>query len=623
MSEIPLEINRIINGKNIETRESMHLLGKDPLFTPVFDISIRRQKDLALARLKLLISKKLVSVKNFRTDPENIFTMHEMLGYIDGNLATKFTVQFNLFGGTIVGLGGSNHEEFLDKLDNLDVIGCFCLTELGYGNNAIEMETTATYDNEKKEFIINCPTIRSQKFWITNGAYHANYSIVFAQTYVNGKHEGINAFLVKMRNEDGSLIKGVIIDDMGHKMGLNGIDNARIIFKNVSTSSKLMLDKISSINEKTGEFSCKIKGKRSRFIYAANRLLSGRLCIASMCISATKLALAITIRYGNLRLSNGKSGKSDTPIFDYQLFQNQIIPLLCKTLIYNISLLNIREKYSHYILNEDKYSENDVNNIIRLSCYIKPLIAWHTNKVGNICRERCGGQGYLSINMVEATIYGAHSGITAEGDSSVLMQKVSKEYVEDFAKGILTLPYENYKDDTKKFNSKDDILLNLDDVIALIKIRESNLLQNLAEKTMSKLDEVFETWMLNESDSIQDLSITYGKRNSLESFINSNLFKSKNVELYNNIALLDALLYIKEHLHWYILNDFISKNACLKLDPIIDNLVKKIAKFAEEICSGFNIPKSSLNVPIYSGYQKYYSVDKTDGEHYSVRLPKF
>lgn len=24
-------------------------------------------------------------------------------------------------------------------------IGCFALTELGYGNNAVEMETTATY----------------------------------------------------------------------------------------------------------------------------------------------------------------------------------------------------------------------------------------------------------------------------------------------------------------------------------------------------------------------------------------------------------------------------------------------------------------------------------------------
>jgi acyl-CoA oxidase len=75
-------------------------------------------------------------------------------------------------------------------------MGCFCFTELGYGNNAPKMETTAIYDINKEEFTINCPTPQSQKYWITNGACHANWAIVFAQTIINGKNEGINSFLV-------------------------------------------------------------------------------------------------------------------------------------------------------------------------------------------------------------------------------------------------------------------------------------------------------------------------------------------------------------------------------------------------------------------------------------------
>jgi len=31
----------------------------------------------------------------------------------------------------------------IDKVDSLNIVGCFCLTEVGYGNNAVEMETTA------------------------------------------------------------------------------------------------------------------------------------------------------------------------------------------------------------------------------------------------------------------------------------------------------------------------------------------------------------------------------------------------------------------------------------------------------------------------------------------------
>lgn len=92
---------------------------------------------------------------------------------MDGSLATKFTVQMNLFGGSIVGLGTKIHEKYYDLIDSLDVVGCFALTELGYGNNAVVMEATATWDNNKKVFVVNTPTVNSQKYWITNGAYHA------------------------------------------------------------------------------------------------------------------------------------------------------------------------------------------------------------------------------------------------------------------------------------------------------------------------------------------------------------------------------------------------------------------------------------------------------------------
>jgi acyl-CoA oxidase len=82
------------------------------------------------------------------------------------------------------------------------VTGCFCLTELGFGNNAVQMETTAHYDDKTKEFVINCPTVLSQKYWITNGAVHARYALVFAQTYVKNKLEGVNAFLVPIRDKN-------------------------------------------------------------------------------------------------------------------------------------------------------------------------------------------------------------------------------------------------------------------------------------------------------------------------------------------------------------------------------------------------------------------------------------
>ncbi len=51
---------------------------------------------------------------------------------------------------------------------------------------------------------------------------------MFAQTIVNNKNEGVNAFLVPIRDASGKALPGVPIVDMGVKMGLNGVDNAAL-----------------------------------------------------------------------------------------------------------------------------------------------------------------------------------------------------------------------------------------------------------------------------------------------------------------------------------------------------------------------------------------------------------
>ena len=65
-------------------------------------------------------------------------------------------------------------------------------------------------------------------FRITNGAVHAKHVVVMAQLLVEGKNEGIHALLVRMRDNDLKTIPGVTIEDMGYKMGLNGVDNAKL-----------------------------------------------------------------------------------------------------------------------------------------------------------------------------------------------------------------------------------------------------------------------------------------------------------------------------------------------------------------------------------------------------------
>lgn len=201
------------------------------------------------------------------------------------------------------------------------------------------------------------------------------------------------------------------------------------------------------------------------------------MCIAGISSGATRAALYIAIKYAQQRKSIGIEGDSTVPIFNYQLQKNALMPLLSRSMA-----LQSMYNRSKNIFKDPKGYENE---LLSICCIVKTMMGWNCERVVSVCRERCGGMGYLAVNKFAAYLACAHASITAEGDNRVLMVKVCKDMITNVTRNGFKFP-------ATKLNVVSQIgtfmdVTQLDTLVDLLKFREKTLFTRLVAR-MSALD---------------------------------------------------------------------------------------------------------------------------------------
>ncbi|KAJ1690797.1 hypothetical protein LUZ63_014952 [Rhynchospora breviuscula] len=432
----PIHLRRILDGHHLEVRDWMFkLMEESPLFCPKrrcegkvfvapdYNETKEQQREMTMRRIEFLLNNGVF--EGWLTDSSaeatmRMFALKECIGIFDHSLGTKLAVHFILWGSAIKFFGTKiHHDKWLRDTEKYKVLGSFSMTELGHGSNVRGVETIATYDSNKREFIINTPCESAQKYWIGGAANHATHTVVFSQLHINGKNEGVHAFIVQIRDSIGNICPNIRIADCGHKIGLNGVDNGRIWFDNVCVPKENLLNSVADVLP-DGQYVSSIKDPDQRFAAFLSPLTAGRVNITAMAVYISKVALAIATRYAlSRRAFSVIPNAPEVLLLDYHSHQHRLIPLLAK-----VCALSCASNFLKTLYIQRTRESNKALHVY--SSALKAIATWQNMITLQECREACGGQGLKTENRIGILKGEFDVQSTFEGDNNILMQQVSK-----------------------------------------------------------------------------------------------------------------------------------------------------------------------------------------------------
>jgi alkylation response protein AidB-like acyl-CoA dehydrogenase len=200
----------------------------------------------------------------------------EEISKIDASVSVCMSVNNSLVCWGLEEYGSEEQKQkYLVPLASGEKIGAFCLSEPEAGSDATSQRTTAIDMGD--HYLLN-----GTKNWITNGSSASTY-LVIAQTDVEKKHKGINAFIIEKGME------GFMIGAKENKLGIRGSDTHTLMFQDVK------VPKANRIGEDGFGFK-----------FAMKTLSGGRIGIASQALGIASGAMELALAYSKERKAFGK-----------------------------------------------------------------------------------------------------------------------------------------------------------------------------------------------------------------------------------------------------------------------------------------------------------------------------
>ena len=550
----------------------------------------------------------------------------EALAMHDLSLVVKAGVQFGLFGGAILNLGSAEqHERLLRKVGSGELLGGFAMTELGHGSNVRDLETVARFNKDEDAFILHTPSASARKEWIGNAAVHGQSMVVFAQLECDGAH-GVHAFYVPVRDDEGGLLPGVSIEDCGHKMGLNGVDNGRLWFDHVRVPREDLLGRYGSVDA-DGVYSSPIASSARRFFTMLGTLVGGRVSVASASVTASKVALCTAVRYGVLRRQFGPEGEEEQSLLDYPAHREALLPHVAATYAMHFAAADLQRRFREHAAEVGKArdaseEEPDSRELEALAAGVKAVSTWHAINAAQAARERCGGMGFLTVNRIAQIRRDVDVFATFEGDNTVLLQLVAKGLLTGFARQLSdnfvgTLLgtvgevakralFESNPVETRR--TSEDHLVDVEFHREAFRYRTHQLLVSAARRLRKRTDKGLDSFVA--FGEIQLHLIALAEAHTIE-HVHECFAKAVETCEGPEKAAMESMraLYAVSELHrdasWFLETEYIAARKARAIRKLRASLCASVAKDAVAYVDAFGIPDAMLGPIAFENYAEH------------------
>ena len=289
-------------------------------------------------------------------------------------MASAATLSIHLIVPHILAAFGTEEQKkkYLPRLTCGGEVGAFALTEPNAGSDASAATTTAIYDPETNEYVLN-----GTKCFITGGS-RASVLIIFALTTPGKGTKGMSAIIVEAGTP------GFSVGKIENKMGLRGSETAELIFEDCRVPAENLV------------------GKEGQGFKIAMKALDGaRIGTGAQGIGIAEGAIDLSVKYMQERVQFGK------PIAAQQGLQWYIADMATKT------------EAAKWLVYYAAYLHDAGKPFTKEAAMCKLNAAENARFVTNLALQIHGGYGYMQDYPLERMYRDAKITEIYEGTSEI------------------------------------------------------------------------------------------------------------------------------------------------------------------------------------------------------------